>query len=56
MTAAEQKSELLKRMFASSRCGAVRKVIPFKNNDVPRFLKKLDRFEARSAKARLLVR
>ena len=31
------------------------KVIPFKNNDVPAFLKRLDRFEARSMRVNFVV-
>lgn len=34
----------------------ISKIIPFTNNDVPIFLKKLDEFEKRSKKSNLLVR
>ena len=46
---------LLKAMCAKSKQKPVTKVIPFSNDDVHRFLAKLDKFEAESRKSRLVV-
>lgn len=36
---------LLRRMIAKSKGRVISKVIPWRNNDVPRYLKKLEAFE-----------
>ena len=54
MSKDRERKDLLKNM-CSKRAGAVEKVICFRNNEVPAFLAKLDRFEAASKKSRLVV-
>jgi len=47
---------LLASMLARSRKPVIRKVIPFLNDDVPKYLRELDRFEQQSRNANLVVR
>jgi hypothetical protein len=47
---------LLASMSARSRKPVIRKVIPFLNDDVPKYLRELDRFEQQSRNANLVVR
>jgi hypothetical protein len=51
----EGRKELLVKMSARSRKQAISKVIPFRNNDVPNYLRKLDKFEEKSRQANLVV-
>jgi hypothetical protein len=51
----ETSKTLLKRMTAGSP-STVTVVIPFANNDVPRYLKKLDEFENRPSKRLIVVK
>ena len=47
---------LLTSMVARARGKATEQVIPFSNNDVPNFLRALDKFEARSRNVALVVK
>ena len=47
---------LLVKMSAKSSKPAIKKVIPFRNDDVPNYLRELDKFEEESKKANLVVR
>ena len=51
----ETSKTLLKRMAAHSR-NTVTMVIPFANNDVPKYLKKLDEFENKPSKRLIIVK
>ncbi len=55
MSFQRSRQALLNRMSAKSR-ERVSKVIRFRNNDVPEFLKNLDRFETQSRRKRLVAR
>jgi hypothetical protein len=55
MSPEQRRKQLLVKVTARSRGGTIKKVIPFRNNDVPNFLAELDRFEEESAKADLVV-
>jgi hypothetical protein len=55
MSFEEGRKELLVKMSARSRKQAIKKVIPFRNNDVPNYLRELDRFEEKSRQANLVV-
>jgi hypothetical protein len=48
-----QRSKLFEAMSDQSDTRGVGKVIPFRGNDVPTFLKRLDEFDAVSRKSRL---
>jgi hypothetical protein len=52
----QSRKALLARMSARSRKPAVKKVIPFLNDDVPKYLRELDNFEQQSRNADLVVR
>lgn len=54
MSFQRSRQALLSRMSAKANTQA--KVIHFRNNDVPQFLKNLDRFETQSRKKRLVAR
>jgi hypothetical protein len=51
----QSRRALLARMSAHSRQPAIKKVIPFRNDDVPRYLLELDKFERQSRNANLVV-
>lgn len=51
----EIQKTLIRRMTANSR-DTVNKVIHFTNDDVPKYLQVIDRFENRSSKTRIIVR
>jgi len=55
MSSEDERKELLVRMSARSRKRAIKKVIPFRNNDVPNYLRELDKFEEKSRQANLVV-
>jgi hypothetical protein len=48
-------TDLLRAMTATTSEGGFTKVIPFRNDDVPNFLKKLAAFEEESKKNDLLI-
>ncbi len=52
---AEQRRSLLRRMTKASGGCSVEMVVPFINDDVPRYLKYLKRFEKESRKTNLMV-
>jgi len=52
----ESRKALLARMSARSRKPVIKKVIPFRNDDVPRYLRELDQFERQSRNANSVVR
>ena len=47
--------ELLVKMSAKAGKHAIKKVIPFRNNDVPNYLRELNKFEEASRQACLVV-
>ena len=51
----QSRKALLAQMSAHSRQPAIKKVIPFRNDDVPRYLRELDKFERHSRLANLVV-
>lgn len=51
----ESRMALLARMSARSRKPLIKKVIPFRNDDVPRYLRELDKFERQSRSANRVV-
>ncbi len=51
----ESRKALLKGLTAQVKGKVITKIIPFTNDDVPKFLHKLDKFEARSRKTCLMV-
>jgi len=51
----QSRKALLARISARSRQRVIKKVIPFRNDDVPRYLQKLDKFERQSRNAKLVV-
>ena len=51
----QSRKTLLARMLAHSRKPATKRRIIFRNYDVPRYLRKLDKFERQSRKANLVV-
>ena len=55
MSFKQGRKALLVKMSAKSRKQAIKKVIRFRNDDVPKYLRKLDRFEQASKKATLTV-
>ena len=52
----QSRKALLAIMSSRSRKRAIRKVIPFLNDDVPKYLCELDKFERQSRNANHLVR
>ena len=50
-----QGEELMRKMATASSEETVRKVIPFRNDDVPRFLRRLRQFQEQSRKARFMA-
>jgi hypothetical protein len=55
MSFEQGRKELLVKMSAKKGQKVIRKVIPFRNNDVPNYLRQLAKFEQASRKANLLV-
>jgi hypothetical protein len=51
----ETRKKLLAGLVSNSKGKVITKVIPFTNNDVPNFLRKLKKFEDRSRKISLMV-
>jgi hypothetical protein len=47
--------ELLVKMSAKAGKRAIKKVIPVRNDDVPNYLRELNKFEAASRQAHLVV-
>ncbi len=56
MSFEEGRTQLLIKMSAKSREPMIEKAIPFRNNDVPNYLRELDKFEENSRQADHLVR
>lgn len=55
MSFEQGRKELLVKMSARSRQQPIKKVIPFRNDDVPNYLRELDKFEEKSRQTSLLV-
>ena len=55
MSFEQGRKELLVKMSSRSRKPTIKKVIPFRNDDVPNYLRELDKFEERSRQANLVV-
>ena len=51
----QQQKALLAAMSAHARGQVIKKVIPFRNDDVPRYLRELNEFERQSRNANLVV-
>jgi hypothetical protein len=51
----QNRKALLARMSARSRQPAIKKVIAFRNDDVPRYLRELDKFARQSRSVNLVV-
>ncbi len=51
----QRRKALLAAMLAHTRGPVVKKGIPFRNDDVPRYLRKLDEYERQSRDANLVV-
>jgi hypothetical protein len=51
----QRRKALLARMSARSKKQPIKKVIPFRNDDVPNYLRELDKFEEKSRQANLVV-
>ena len=56
MSFLQSRKAMLNTMTAKAKGGVQKKVIPFRNDDVPRFLQLLDDYETKSRQARLVVR
>jgi hypothetical protein len=55
MSFEQGRKELLVKMSARSKKQPIKKVIPFRNDDVPNYLRELDKFEEKSRRANLVV-
>jgi hypothetical protein len=55
MSFEQGRKELLVKMSARSRKQPIKKVIPFRNDDVPNYLRELDKFEEKSRQTNLVV-
>jgi hypothetical protein len=55
MSFEQGRQELLVKMSGRSRKRPIKKVIPFRNDDVPNYLRELDKFEEKSRQANLVV-
>jgi hypothetical protein len=55
MSFEQGRKELLVKMSAKAGQQAIKKVIPFRSNDVPNYLRQLSKFEQASRKVNLLV-
>ena len=51
----QQQKALVAAMSAHARGQVIKKVIPFRNDDVPRYLRKLNEFERQSRNANRVV-
>lgn len=51
----QRRKALLAAMLAHTRGPVIKKVLPFRNDDVPRYLRKLDEFERQSRNANHVV-
>ena len=51
----QQRKMLLAAILTHARGRVIKKVIPFRNDDVPRFLRKLNEFETHSRNANLVT-
>ena len=56
MSFEESRKEMVRQMISSANKPIIEKVIPFHNNDVPEFLKRLAAFEEKSRKVSLLIK
>ena len=56
MSFEQRRKVLLNRMTAHAKGQTVKKVIRFQNDDVPQFLRGLERFEKESRRSRLVVK
>ena len=56
MSFEKRRKALLNRMSSKASGQPVSKVIRFRNNDVPNFLRGLDKFESASRKVRLVIK
>lgn len=52
----ENRQNLLVQMTAEAGVKCEEKTIPFENDDVPRFLERLDEFEAMSKKSQIIIK
>jgi hypothetical protein len=55
MSFEQGRKKLLVEMSARSRKQPIKKVIPFRNDDVTNYLRELDKFEEKSRHANLVV-
>lgn len=55
MSFEQGRKKLLVEMSARSRKQPIKKVIPFRNDDVPNYLRELDKFEEKSRQANHVV-
>ena len=57
MSFEQRRKELWVKMSAKApKKSVIKKVIPFRNEDVPKYLRELDKFEAESRQANFVVR
>ena|GEM_PF-6229721 len=56
MSFEQKKTHLLKRMISKKSGKKVERVVDFPNNDVPVFLRDLDKFERSSVRSRVMVK
>ncbi len=56
MTFEQSRKELLTQMISKSKGKVQEKVIHFRNDDVPKFLRDLDKFEKQSRKSRIVIK
>ena len=56
MSFEQKKKYLLKRMISKKSGRKVVKIVDFPNNDVPAFLRDLDKFERSSVRSRIMVK
>jgi hypothetical protein len=51
----ENRQSLLVQMTAEAGCKCKEKTIPFRNDDVPKFLARLDEYEELSRKSQIII-
>lgn len=56
MSLAQSRKAISAQMSSNSRGKIEEKVIRFRNDDVPKFLKSFDKFEKKSRKTRIVVK
>ena len=56
MTFKQSRKALLTQMTSKAKGKAIEKIIHFRNDDVPKFLRDLDKFEKQSRKSHLIVK